>query len=49
LAQAMIRLRDDSAMAHRCGLAARQRYEKLFSGEALGQSYAALYREVLGG
>lgn len=49
LAQAMIRLRDDSAMAHRCGLAARQRYEKLFSGEALGQSYAALYREVMGG
>lgn len=49
LAQAMIRLRDDAGMAHRCGLAARQRYEKLFSGEALGQSYAALYREVLGG
>lgn len=48
LAQAMIRLRDDTDMAQRCGLAARQRYEKLFSGEALGQSYAALYREVSG-
>ena len=48
LAQAMIRLRDDTDLARRFGLAARQRYEKLFSGEALGQSYAALFREVSG-
>ena len=47
LAQAMIRLRDDENMAHRYGLAARQRYEKLFSGHTLGKSYAALYLEVV--
>lgn len=47
LAQAMICLRDDEGMARRFGLAARQRYERLFSGEALGRAYAALYRDVV--
>lgn len=48
LAEAMQRLQDDEALTQRYGLAARQRYERLFSGEALGRVYAALYREVLG-
>jgi rhamnosyl/mannosyltransferase len=30
------------------GAAARERYERLFSDVALGESYAALYEEVAG-
>ncbi|MCC4117942.1 glycosyltransferase [Aromatoleum toluclasticum] len=48
LADAMNRLLADEALAVRMGLAARERYERLFSGEALGREYAALYREVAG-
>lgn len=48
LAEAMQRLIGDEAFAKRAGQAARERYERLFSGEALGQAYSALYREVLG-
>jgi glycosyltransferase involved in cell wall biosynthesis len=48
LAQAMNRLLVDQALAQRFGRAARQRYEKLFSGEALGRAYAELYQEVAG-
>ena len=47
LARAMNSLLADDALAHRMGAAARTRYEQLFSGEALGNAYAALYREVM--
>lgn len=46
LARAMNALLDDEALAARMGRAARARYEALFSGEALGKAYGALYREV---
>ncbi len=49
LAQAMNTLLTDDALATRMGLAARTRYEKLFSGAALGQAYAKLFREVMAG
>jgi rhamnosyl/mannosyltransferase len=48
LAAAMNRLLHDVALAARYGAAARLRYEQSFSGPALGQAYARLYREVLG-
>lgn len=48
LAQAMNTLLDDDDLAMRYGHAARLRYEQMFSGEALGLAYAALYREVIG-
>ncbi len=44
LAGAMNRLLQDEGLARRFGAAARQRYEDLFSAEALGSAYAALYR-----
>lgn len=46
LAQAMVRLLSDRALSVRMGAAARERYEKMFSGRALGQSYATLFRNV---
>jgi glycosyltransferase involved in cell wall biosynthesis len=49
LAEAMNALLVDEALASRMGLAARERYERLLSGEALGQAYAALYLEVSAG
>lgn len=47
LAQAMNKLLVDDELAERFGQAARQRYEALFSGLALGEAYAQLFREVL--
>jgi rhamnosyl/mannosyltransferase len=47
LADAMTRLQDE-ALASRYGAAARQRYETMFSGTALGRAYADLYKEVSG-
>ena len=47
LARAMNSLLVDDALAHRMGIAARMRYELLFSGVALGNAYAELYREVM--
>lgn len=47
LARAMNLLMEDGEMAERYGQAARRRYEQMFSGEALGKAYAALYREVV--
>ncbi|WP_407278718.1 glycosyltransferase [Aromatoleum evansii] len=49
LAAAMNRLIADEGLATRMGVAARARYERLFSGEALGREYAALFREVVSG
>ena len=47
LARAMNRLLEDEPLAQRYGNAARLRYEQLFSGEALGSAYGALYRDVM--
>ena len=44
---AMNTLLADESLADRMGLAARKRYERLFSGEALGKAYSALYRDVM--
>jgi len=46
LAQAMISLLQDTSLAEQLGVGARARYERLFSGVALGKAYADLYREV---
>ncbi len=47
LAKAMNTLLADEALAEQMGRAARQRYERLFSGPALGKAYAQLYRDVM--
>ena len=39
----------DERLAGFMGAAARARYERLFSGPALGQAYAGLFKEVAGG
>lgn len=46
LANAMNQFLEGDALAARMGLAARVRYERFFSGEALGREYAKLFREV---
>lgn len=46
LAGAMETLLRDESLANRMGEAARSRYEQLFSGNALGKAYAALWREL---
>jgi glycosyltransferase involved in cell wall biosynthesis len=38
----------DDALALKMGVAARERYERLFSGPALGKAYRGLYEEILG-
>lgn len=48
LAQAMNTLLAEDSLAEQFGRAARQRYEALFSGPALGRAYAQLYEDVLG-
>jgi rhamnosyl/mannosyltransferase len=47
LASAMNTLLEDVSAAEGFGQAARQRYEKNFSGPVLGEAYARLYREIL--
>jgi rhamnosyl/mannosyltransferase len=47
LAGAMNMLLADEDACRRFGATARLRYERLFSGPALGRAYAELYREVL--
>lgn len=47
LSAAINRIMDDVDLARGFGLAARQRYERMFSGEAQGRAYASLYREVI--
>jgi len=47
LSAAINRIMDDVDLARGYGLAARQRYERMFSGEAQGRAYASLYREVI--
>ncbi len=46
LSWAMNMLLRDKKLSDKMGCAARARYERLFSGQALGQAYAALFREV---
>lgn len=46
LASACNRILEDSVLAKAMGIAARARYENLFSGVALGRAYSDLYREV---
>ena len=46
LALAMNTLLLDEALSARMGAAARNRYEKQFSGPALGKAYAGLFREI---
>lgn len=47
LAVAMQQLSSDKSLAERLGAGARRRYEALFTGERMGQQYAALYRQLL--
>lgn len=47
LASVMQDLLSNEALANKMGLAARSRYERMFSGPALGQAYASLYKELL--
>ena len=47
LVGAMNILLEDASVAEGFGHAARQRYEKNFSGPVLGEAYARLYREVI--
>lgn len=49
LSEAMQTLIKDEQLAEVMGRAARDRYERLFSGPALGRAYAELFREVAGG
>ena len=46
LTQAMNTLMNNDALSAAMGHAARERYEKLFSGPALGGAYADLFREI---
>lgn len=48
LAGALNALLHDSSLAESLGRGARARYERLFSGPALGRAYAELFREVAG-
>lgn len=48
LALAMNTLLNDDALSDEMGVAARSRYEKLFSGPALGRAYGDLFREIAG-
>lgn len=48
LSEAMNRIVRDRQLAERLGAGARSRYERLFSGQVLGQAYAALYSELSG-
>lgn len=48
MAAAINRLLGDTNLAARLGGGARQRYERLFSGSALGSAYAKLYSDVIG-
>lgn len=49
LSQAMNTLLINEALTKKLGHSARQRYELLFSGQTLGQSYFQLYSDVLNG
>ncbi len=46
LAEAINSLLNQNELAEKFGLAARARYEKFFSGDAMGHAYASLFMEV---
>nr|WP_207190954.1 glycosyltransferase [Halochromatium salexigens] len=46
LREAMQRLHDDRALADRLGRAGRQRFERLFSAQALGSRLSELYQRL---
>jgi glycosyltransferase involved in cell wall biosynthesis len=46
LEKAMNTLLNDTKLAKQMGMAARARYEELFSGDALGTAYTRLYKEL---
>jgi len=46
LAEALQRLLSDSELVTRLGHGARARYERMFSGPALGKAYSLLYRDI---
>jgi len=47
LSAAMNQLLQDDALTQKMGLAARERYETVFSAEQMGKAYAALYETVV--
>jgi len=47
LATAMNRLFEDGVLVRQYGSAARERYRKIFSADALGRAHTALYRESI--
>lgn len=47
LRQAMDMLQQQAQLASDMGKAARERYERLFTGDMMGERYARLYRKVL--
>ena len=47
LATAVVNLLQDSGLARRMGLCARQRAEEHFSNESMAAAYAALFRRLL--
>ena len=47
LAEAMTTLWTDPARSEAMGIAARRRYETLFTGKAMGTAYAALYEKLV--
>lgn len=47
LAAAMKKIQDDVLLSNQFGLNARQRYENLFSGIALGSAYTDLYKKLI--
>jgi len=47
LAKAMNLLLADRNAAEQFGAKARRRYEQLFTGRAMGEAYAGLYKELL--
>ncbi|MBA2880016.1 rhamnosyl/mannosyltransferase [Desulfosalsimonas propionicica] len=49
LRAAMQRLSNDDELAGKLGAGARQRYERLFTGKSMANSYYNLYQHVLGG
>lgn len=49
LALAMDQLLRETSTAETMGLAARARYQRMFSGDALGKAYSDLYREIVVG
>jgi rhamnosyl/mannosyltransferase len=46
LSQACNQLIADQSLSNKLGRASRQRYEQMFSGNALGLAYSNLYNEI---